>query len=183
MSRAFETENLIGQIQRTMILQVTIFLIPYTMFFVLWIGLDWDLWNSLTIPCITFAFATVGYVTFAEQVRREGLSVGGGPINMSIYWHESCVEDEPNVMLSWRSLEEKDINKIRDKMADAYMRPAGRVKSKNNPGAMSVLNREAYGRLEPTFTISPRTKSSEGFQISWSPIRAKPLSQQLPRSV
>lgn len=170
MAQFLESDTIIGQIQRTMVLQVTIFLIPYTLFFVFWIVLDWGLLDSLVVPSITFSFALVAYQMWVQQVRTEGLSLGGGPVSLSIYWNESCVEQEANIMLSWRSLEEKDLNKIRNKMDEAYLKPPGRL---NNPYDSSqknvILNRAAYETLDKELLGRYFTQIN-CYRAMWSPL-------------
>ena len=128
--RLFEAQGLKSQIQTQLLVSITPFMTSYTIFFYFWVFMDWDLMNALVPSSIIFSVGTVLYVLYSQSVREEGVSLGDGPINMTLRWSDSVITEESNVILRHTSLleapakngEGKEVQQKKDKMEELKKR-------------------------------------------------------------
>jgi len=107
-SKMLEAQSLKSQIQTELLIRIFPFMIAYTVFFYFWVFLDWGFLEAVTPSSIIFSIGTVLYVTYAQSIREECVSLGSGPINMTLRWGPTSPTGESNVILQHVTLLEED---------------------------------------------------------------------------
>ena len=85
-----------------------IIMVPYFLFFILWVVLQWSLMAALA-PSVVLG--SLGYVMFYSWRNKIITEAAGLPaVKMTLYWSESEVMDVDNVLSGWRSLLEREVS-------------------------------------------------------------------------